>query len=70
MKRQEVDCLTGEVSEIDLTPDEIKEYEKRLSDDAKTIVDAEAKAKSLANAKLEASEKLVALGIDPKALGL
>jgi len=70
MKRQEVDCLTGEVSEIDLTPDEIKAYEKRLSDDAKTIVDAEAKAKSLANAKLEASEKLVALGIDPKALGL
>ena len=70
MKRLEVDCVTGEVTEIDLTPEEVKAYEKRLTDDAKVISDAEEQAKSLSVAKLEASEKLTALGIDPKALGL
>lgn len=51
MKRQEVDCLTGEVFEIDLTPEEVKAYEKRLADDAKAIADAEAKVAADAVAK-------------------
>ena len=70
MKRLEIDCLTGEVFEIELTAAEIKEYEKRIADDAKTLADAEAQAQSIAQAKVEAAEKLVVLGIDPKAFGL
>ena len=51
MKRQEIDCLSGEVLEIDLTADEVKAYEKRIADDAKAIADAEAKAIADAEAK-------------------
>jgi hypothetical protein len=70
MKRQEVNCLTGEIVEIDLTDDELTDYEKQIQDDKKAVSNAEAQAKSIAEAKAEAAEKLVALGIDPKALGL
>jgi len=60
MKRLEVDCVTGEVLEIDLTPEEVKAYEKRIADDAQIIADAE--AKKIADA--EAKEALLAkLGI-------
>ncbi len=58
MKRQEVNCLTGEVSDIDLTPAEIKAYEKRLADDAKIIADAEAKIVADEKAKATLLEKL------------
>lgn len=70
MKRQEVDCLTGEVSEIELTAAEIKAYEDKIAADTKALTDAENEAQSIANAKVAAAEKLLALGIDPKALGL
>jgi hypothetical protein len=55
---------------VDLTPEE---YEATIEAWADSILDKEAKAaevEALANAKTEAIEKLVALGIDPKALGL
>ena len=58
MKRQEVNCLTGEVLDIDLTPAEIKAYEKRLADDAKIIADAEAKIVADEKAKAALLEKL------------
>ncbi len=51
MKRLEVDCLTGETKEIELTADEVKAYEKRLADEAKAVADAEAKAVADAEAK-------------------
>ncbi len=70
MKRQEVNCLTGEIVEIELTDDELTDYEKQIADDKKAVSNAEAKAKSIAKAKAEAAEKLLSLGIDPKALGL
>lgn len=80
MKRQEVDCITGEIFEIPLTAEEIKEYEKRVEDAAKAIADAEAKAEADEEAKIEleakrltAIAKLTALGLtadDLKALGL
>ena len=73
MKRMEIDCVTGEVMEIDLTPDEIKAYEKRIADDAKAVADAEAKVIADAQAKEAALAKLAALGLttdDLKALGL
>jgi hypothetical protein len=43
--------------------------ENRLAKEAK-IAAEEAEAQAVATAKLEAIEKLTALGIDPKALGL
>jgi hypothetical protein len=43
--------------------------ENRLAKEAK-IAAAEAEAQSVATAKLDAVDKLTALGIDPKALGL
>ena len=55
---------------VDLTPEE---YEATIEACADSILDKEAKAaevEALANAKTEALEKLAALGIDPKALGL
>ena len=55
---------------VDLTPEE---YEATIEAWADSILDKEAKAaevEALANAKTEALEKLAALGIDPKALGL
>jgi hypothetical protein len=58
MKRLEVDCVTGEVLEIDLTPEEIKAYEKRIADDAKAIADAEAKVAADADAKAALLAKL------------
>lgn len=58
MKRLEVDCVTGEVLEIDLTPEEVKAYEKRLADDAKAIADAEAKVASDAAVKKALLAKL------------
>ena len=58
MKRLEVDCVTGEVLEIDLTPEEVKTYEKRLSDDAKAIADAEAKVAADAISKKALLAKL------------
>lgn len=58
MKRQEVDCSTGEVFEIDLTPEEVTAYEKRLADDAKAIADAEAKVIADAEAKAALLAKL------------
>lgn len=58
MKRMEIDCVTGEVMEIDLTPDEIKAYEKRIADDAKAVADAEAKAVADAEAKAALLAKL------------
>jgi hypothetical protein len=60
MKRQEIDCLTGKILDIELTPAEIKAYEQKIADDAKIIADAD--AKKLADA--EAKEALLAkLGI-------
>jgi hypothetical protein len=50
-----------------------EEYEATIEAWADSILDKEAKvaeAEALANAKTEAIEKLGALGIDPKALGL
>jgi len=73
MKRQEIDCLTKEVFEIDLTPDEIEAYEKRVADDAKALADAKAKVIANEEAKEVALAKLKALGLtldDLKALGL
>ena len=58
MKRLEVDCVTGEVLEIELTEDEVKAYEKRLADDAKVIADAEAKVIADAAAKQALLDKL------------
>ena len=58
MKRQEVDCLTGEVIDIDLTSDEIKAYEERIAADAKVIADAEAKVIADAEAKAALLSKL------------
>jgi len=58
MKRLEVDCLTGETKEIELTSDEVKAYEKRLADDAKVIADAEAKVIADAAAKKALLDKL------------
>jgi hypothetical protein len=58
MKRQEVDCLTGEVLDIELTAAEVKAYEKRLADDAKIIADAEAKKLADAEAKQALLAKL------------
>jgi hypothetical protein len=73
MKRMEIDCVTGEVLEIELTPDEIKAYDKRIADDAKAVADAKAKVIADAQAKEAAEAKLTALGLtadDLKALGL
>jgi hypothetical protein len=50
-----------------------EDYEATIAEWADNELAAEAKAaevEALANAKTEAIEKLVALGIDPKALGL
>lgn len=58
MKRLEVDCVTGEVLEIELTPEEVKDYEKRLADDAKAIADAETKVATDAVAKKALLAKL------------
>jgi hypothetical protein len=55
---------------VDLTPEE---YEATIEAWADSILDKEAKAaeaKATAQAKLDAIDKLTALGIDPKALGL
>lgn len=60
MKRMEIDCITGEVLEIDLTADEIKAYEQRIANDAKAVADAEAKVIADAEAK---SALLAKLGI-------
>lgn len=73
MKRQEVDCITGEVVEIPLSAAEIKEYEKRIEDEAKAIADAEAEKQEAAVKKAAAEAKLAVLGLtadDLKALGL
>jgi hypothetical protein len=58
MKRQEVDCLTGEVSDIELTAAEVKAYEKRLADDLKIVADADTKVLADENAKAALLEKL------------
>ena len=58
MKRLEVDCITGEVLQIELTADEVKAYEKRLADDAQIIADAEAKVIADAAAKKALLNKL------------
>jgi len=60
MKRMEIDCITGEVLEIELTADEIKAYEQRIADDAKAAADADAKVTADAEAK---SALLTKLGI-------
>jgi hypothetical protein len=55
---------------VDLTPEE---YEATIEAWADSILDKEAKAteaEATAQAKLDAIDKLIALGIDPKALGL
>jgi len=54
----------------DLTP---AEYDAQVADWANARLAKEAKlaeAEAVATAKVEAAEKLIALGIDPKALGL
>ena len=54
----------------DLTADQ---YEAQIAEWAQNRLDKEAKqaeADAIAQAKLEAIDKLTALGIDPKALGL
>jgi hypothetical protein len=54
----------------DLTP---AEYDAQVADWAQGRLDKEARlveAEAVAQAKLDAVDKLIALGIDPKALGL
>jgi hypothetical protein len=65
---------TDEIGYTDLSPIEyeaqIAEWAKnRLAKQAKTAADL-AEAEAVATAKAEAATKLIALGIDPKALGL
>ena len=55
---------------IDFTP---AEYDAQIAEWAQNRLDKEAKqaqADAIAQAKLDAIDKLTALGIDPKALGL
>ena len=59
-----------EAGYTDLTP---AEYEAQIAEWAQGRLDKEAKlaeAEAAAEAKLDAIDKLTALGIDPKALGL
>lgn len=59
-----------ETGYTDLTP---AEYEAQIAQWAQGRLDKEAKlaeAEAVATAKTEAAEKLIALGIDPKAFGL
>lgn len=58
MKRLEIDCVSGEVLEIELTADEVKAYEQRIADDAKAVADAEAKVTADAEAKAALLAKL------------
>jgi hypothetical protein len=58
-----------QLSETDYEAQITQWAENRLAKEAK-IEAEEAEAQAIATAKLEAVEKLTALGIDPKALGL
>jgi hypothetical protein len=64
------DHATGETVVREMTDAEqaIRDAEVAESNAAKAVKAAEAKA--VAQAKIEAAEKLTALGIDPKAFGL
>jgi len=61
--RIEVDCTTGEVKEIPLTPDEIAANNQAAAQAAADAAAREAAAQAEADAKLAAQAKLQALGL-------
>ena len=61
--RIEVNCATGEVTEIPLTPAEIAERDQQAAQAAADAAKREADAQAAADAKLSAQAKLQALGL-------
>jgi len=61
--RIEVNCATGEVTEILLTPAEIAERDQQAAQAAADAAKREADAQAAADAKLSAQAKLQALGL-------
>ena len=61
--RIEVNCATGEVTEIPLTPAEIAERDQQAAQAAADAAKREADAQAIADAKLSAQAKLQALGL-------
>jgi len=61
--RIEVNCATGEVTEIPLTPAEIAERDQQAAQAATDAAKREADAQAAADAKLSAQAKLQALGL-------
>ena len=58
-----VNCETGVVTEVDLTPEEIAQQEADAAAWAQTQAEDEAAETAKANAKASASAKLAALGL-------
>ena len=61
--RIEVNCATGEVTEIPLTPAEIADRDQQAAQAAADAAKREADAQAIADAKLSAQAKLQALGL-------
>jgi len=61
--RIEVNCATGEVTEIPLTAAEIAERDQQAAQAAADAAKREADAQAAADAKLSAQAKLQALGL-------
>jgi hypothetical protein len=63
MKRIEVNCETGEITEHDFTPEEIAQAEKDMANSLAQRKAYEAEMKAKAEAKASALAKLAALGL-------
>lgn len=60
MKKIVIDCSTGSVEEVDLTPEEIEQMEIDAANAKKQQEEAEAEAQRIADLKASAKAKLIA----------